>query len=319
MSTAMVFPGMGPTRFADTGRFMVANPIARRLARRASEVLGYDVTARFADASDDGDDYAEAAQVAFFVVCLALAEWACEELGVRPDIAAGPSFGAKTVTAFSGALSFEDAVTLTARLATTIHEYIATTHPDVVTVSCVRAGMDRLGPILAELTHEGEWYDLACEVDNGFYLLNMREHRAQWFTERLRRAGALPLYTMRPPMHSRLFQGLRERVERELLPELSFADPVLPVVSDQSGAVLTSAEGVRSMLLDGLVRPVRWPAVAAAFAAASVSKLVVAGPDSMFGRVDCVTSRFQVRAVDHRLAMRPARTRPRVQLALRAS
>ena len=319
MKSALVFPGMGPTRFSDTGRFMVANPVARRLLRRASEVLGYDVTARFADAGDDGDDYSEAAQVAFFVVCLALAEWARDELGITPGIAAGPSFGAKTVTAFTGALSFEDGVRLTAALATTIKEYIATEHADVVTVSCVRASMDRLGPILAELTHEGEWYDLACEVDNGFYLLNMREHRAGWFSDRLRQAGALPLYTMRPPMHSRRFQGLRDRVERELLPEFEFADPALPVVNDQSGAVLTTAAQVRSMLLDGLVRPVRWPAVAAAFAAASVSTVVVAGPDSMFGRVECVTGRFEVQAVDHRLAMRPARTRPPAPVALRAS
>jgi [acyl-carrier-protein] S-malonyltransferase len=309
VNTALVFPGMGPTRFAEVGRFLIANPGARRLLSRAGEVLGYDVVDRFADAGDAGDDYDEAAQVAFLVTCLALAEWAQAELGVRPDLCAGPSFGAKTVTGFTGALCFEDTVLLTARLARIIDAYIAAAHPDVVTLSFVRAPMSRLGPILSELTDQGEWYDLACEVDDGFYLLNLREHRAQWLAERLRAAGALPLYTMRPPMHSRLFQGLRDQVEREVLPAFSFADPAVPIVSDQTGAVLRSAAEVRALLLDGLLWPVRWPGVTAAFSAASVSRVVVAGPDSMFGRVDCVTRNFEVLAVDHRLAMRPVRAR----------
>ena len=73
--SAVVFPGMGASSFADVGRFMVANPFARRRAAIAGEVLGYSLIDRYRDSEHD---YTEAAQVAFLANCLALAEWAVD-------------------------------------------------------------------------------------------------------------------------------------------------------------------------------------------------------------------------------------------------
>jgi [acyl-carrier-protein] S-malonyltransferase len=65
---------------------------------------------------------------------------------------------------------------------------------------------------------------------------------------------------------------------------------------------------VRTMLLDGFVRPVQWPAVVATMSRLGVRTVYVAGQDSMFGRVGCTTRNFEVVAVNPKLAMRP---RPR--------
>ena len=45
--TALVFPGMGPSPFAEVGKFMLANPLARELFAEADEVLGYSLVDRF--------------------------------------------------------------------------------------------------------------------------------------------------------------------------------------------------------------------------------------------------------------------------------
>jgi [acyl-carrier-protein] S-malonyltransferase len=305
VQTAFVFPGMGPTRFADLGRFLVADPVARKLLGEADQALGYRVAERFADAVDE---YDEAAQVAFLISCLALAEQARDQ-GLSADLCTGPSFGQKTVVAFTGALSFVDAVRLTALLARALDTYFATEHRDVVTQTVVRMPAERLDPLLDDLSARGEWYEFACHLDNGFSMINLREHVLDDFVARVRGAGGMPLYAMRPPMHSSLFTGLRDHVDVDVLPRFTFAHPDVPVVCDQTGELLTTGAQLRGMLLDGFVRPVRWPDVVHAIRAAGATRLVVAGQDAMFSRVDCVRA-FDLHIVNPRSALQPVRTGP---------
>lgn len=302
--TAVVFPGMGPSRFADVGKFMLINPFARALTAAADERLGYSLVDRFRRAEGD---YSEYAQVAFFVNCLALARWAEQELGVRPDVCTGPSFGEKPAAVHVGSLSFEDGVWMTARLAQCLQEYFATEHRDIVTHSFVRTPEPALREVLDELAGQGEWYEISCYVDHDLYLVSLREGNVEWLRRRISAMGGLSLYTMRPPMHSAIFGGLRRKVADEVFAELRFTDPVLPVVADQDGTVVTSADGIRTMLLDSFVRPVRWPAVVSTLQRLGVGTVCVAGQDSLFGRVGCTTSNFTVVAVNPRLALQPRR------------
>ncbi|MFE0176334.1 ACP S-malonyltransferase [Streptomyces sp. NPDC059002] len=302
--TALVFPGMGPASFADVGRFMVVNRYARELVAVADEALGYSLVDTFRQAEGD---YSEAAQVAFFVNCLASAAWARDHLGVEPDVIAGPSFGEKAAIAYCGALPMADAVRLTAQIARCLDDYFAHEHRDIVTLSFVRTPQERLDEIRAELDEAGEWHEISCHVDEGFYMISLAEHRVEWLQDRLRAIGGLPLYTMRPPMHASAFGPLRDKAEREVLGAYTFADPKLPVVADQDGTLLRTGEELRTMLLDSFVRPMNWPSVTTSLKDLGVRRLCVAGPDSLFGRVPCTTGNFEVVAAHPRLAMTPRR------------
>ncbi|MET9443401.1 ACP S-malonyltransferase [Streptomyces sp. NPDC006610] len=301
---AIVFPGMGPSSFADVARFMLVNPHARKLVAEADEVLGHSLADRYEQAEGDYSPYA---QIAFVVNCLALARWAGERHGIEPQYVVGPSFGGRAAAVHAGVLSFPDAVRTTARLADCMDEYFAREHPDLVTHSFVRVPRERLDEMLAELTDRGEWHDVSCHVDDDFFMVTLSEKSLEPFQQRVRSVGGLSLYTMKPPMHSHVFGGLRDRVEREIFAGLSFADPVLPVVADQDGTVLTTGAGVRTMLLDGFVRPVRWPDVVASLREAGVGRLYVAGQDAMFTRVGCTTRAFEVVPFTPRAALQPAR------------
>lgn len=302
--TAMVFPGMSPTRFADLGKFMVINPLARKLVATADERLGYSLLDRFRETEGE---YSEFAQVAFLVSCLALAQWAQGELDVQPQLCTGPSFGEKAVTAFAGSLPAGEAVWMTARLARCMEEFFATEHTDVVTHSFVRTPWQRISEVLDDLSGRGEWYDISCYIDHDFYMVSVREKNLEWLQKRVRGIGGLPLYTMRPPMHSDIFGALRRKAEDEILGGLPFADPELPVVADQDGALVRSGDGIRQMLLDSFVRPLRWPDVVASMKRLGVRRVCVSGPDTLFGRVGCTTGNFEVTTVNPRLAMQPRR------------
>lgn len=301
---AVVFPGMAPSKFADVGRFMAVNPFARKLTGAASRRLGYPLLDRM---REDDADYSTAAQVGFLVNCLALAQWAEQELGVEADVCAGPSFGEKTLTAYCGALDIEDAVWMTAELARVQDEFFETEYTDVVTHSFTRTPQEQLTEVLAELTARGEWHEISCYIDRDFFMVSLREQNLDWLLERIRSLGGFSLYTMRPPMHVSVFGALQRKAEDTVIGELKFADPHLPVVADQDGTVLRTGEEIRTMLLDSFVRPLRWPDVVGTLRSMDVGTMCVAGPDSLFGRVACTTEHFEVLAATPRLAMQPRR------------
>ncbi|WP_250293134.1 ACP S-malonyltransferase [Streptomyces atroolivaceus] len=304
--TGIIFPGMGPQDFSVSGKFLLIDPVASEMLAEASDTVGYDVFARYKDSTSD---YSEEAQIAFLVVCLALARWAETTQGVSPQFCAGPSFGGKGAAVYSGALAFGDAVRLTSRLARYEAAFFTEECPGIVTHSFARTPRAVLDTISAELTASGEWHEISCHIDDDFYMLSLRDERLEWFQKRLRAEGGMPLYTMDPPMHASLFAPLRDKVEAELFGELRFADPRIPVVADQDGSVRTTADGVRGMLLDGFVKPVVWPAVVDTLLRSGVRDLCVAGPDSLFSRVPRTTRNFRVDQIGPRSVLQPRPTR----------
>lgn len=303
MNTGIVFPGMGPAGYAELGKFMATDPGARRLRRTADEVLGYSLMDRYRDA---GADYSEYSQVAFLICCLALSEHADELAGSKPLACAGPSFGAKTAIAYSGALSFGETVLLTARLARCEEEYFLTEYQDVITQSVARTPWPALRDILAAMTDRSEWHDISCHIDQDFHMVSLRASSLDRFLREVRAAGGLPLYAMRPPMHCAAFAPLRRKAEEEVLGDFVFRDPGLPIIADQDGSAVRSAASARGMLLDGFVRPVRWPDVVASMKGAGIVRIYISGPDSLFGRVPCTTANLEVVPVNHKTARRTA-------------
>ncbi|HEU0288450.1 MAG TPA: ACP S-malonyltransferase, partial [Nocardioidaceae bacterium] len=211
--SAIVFPGIGPTAYADMAKFLLVDPDGRELTMVADDVLGYSVIDRYGEADRP---YSPAERVAFMLVCLALARRAERVAGTRADVCAGPSFGGLPAAVHAGALTLPDAIRVVEAWTSHVDDYFAVAHSDVVTQSFARLPADRLAEICAELAADGEWSEIACHVDDQFWMLSVRESRLDWLQQRLRAVGGFPLYTMRPPMHSPSFAPLRDTIEREL-------------------------------------------------------------------------------------------------------
>jgi [acyl-carrier-protein] S-malonyltransferase len=197
---------------------------------------------------------------------------------------------------------------LVARLARCEQDYFRGAHTDVVTQSVARTPEPELRSILDGLTDRGEWHEISCYIDTDFFMVSMREQSLERFLREVRACGGLPVYAMRPPMHSSAFEPLRRRAEDEVLRDFQFSDPRLPIVSDFDGSIIGTANGVRAMLLGGIVRPVNWPASVRAMQTLGVAKIFIPGQDSLFGRVHCTTSNFTVVPLNPLMALRP-RTR----------
>lgn len=284
---------MGPSGYAELGKFVAANPCARRIRRIADQVLGYPLMDRYREAISD---YSEYSQIAFLVSCLAHSEQAAEAVHMPPAACTGPSFGEKAATAYSGALSIAETILLTARLARCEEEYFQGAHQDVVTQSVARLPGERLAEIRDGMTSRHEWSEVSCHIDEDFHMVSLGESSLDRFIQQVRAAGGLPLYAMRPPMHSSAFGALRRKIEDEVLGDFPIQDPHIPIIADQDGSLVTTAGGVRAMLLDSFVRPVRWPDVVRTMQGLGITTLYISGPDSLFGRVRCTTRNFAVAA-----------------------
>lgn len=303
MTSAVIFPGMGPTSYAELAKFVLLDRDARALFAQADEAAGFRILPAFRDAEGD---YSLPAQLAFLVGSLALAGWADRQDGGDRRLVAGPSFGAKPLCAYVGSLSVPDAVRMTVGLAALGERYFAAQHQDLVTVSFARVSQDRLQPVLDQLAADGHWHEMACYVDTEFLMLTLAQDRLAAFQADLRALGGLPLYEMRPPMHCSIFADLRQAAHDEVVGPLHFADPVIPVVDDSTGTVLRTGAQIRDMVLNTYTAPVRWPAVVATLLDHGVTELVVAGADALFSRVPCTVGNFTVLAASPRRALRPA-------------
>ncbi|WP_020501397.1 ACP S-malonyltransferase [Sciscionella marina] len=291
--TALVFPGMAPNRFAELTKFLLLNRAARQRVTEADDAIGYSVLDAYADSTDD---YGTAAQLAFLVSCVAIAD----ELELRPDVLTGVSFGQKAAAVFSGALDFSDAVRLTAIQAACEQEYFAVQHQDVVTHTVMRVPEDGWRTVLGELS----WYEISGVLDEGFHMISLHSGELDGFITRISEVGGYSLYTMRPPVHAPSFTALRNTAERSAFGDCPLRDPEIPVLADQDGSLVRTAEGIRGMLLDTFDRPIDWPQVTAALHRLEITDLHFCGTDNLFSRVPR-TKEFRVRSNNPKLALRP--------------
>ncbi|MFC9252759.1 ACP S-malonyltransferase [Amycolatopsis thailandensis] len=306
---AVLFPGMGPARAAELGRFLVIDPLARRLLGVAEHALGRSLLDPLARADEE---YNEHTQIAFVLASLALAERAEREHGLVPVAVGGASFGERAAVVRAGALPVPDLVRLVDAVARREREYFETAHQDLVSQFIVRTPEPALGEILDGIGHE-----LSGRFDDEVHLVTLRESALDEFVRRVRAAGGYALTTMRPAAHARMLGGLRDRLAEEVFGGFGFADPVLPIVSDQDGEPIRTGDEAASLLLESTVNAVRLPGLVHRFAGLGVGRVLVAGPDHLLHRLPGLTSAFTLLRADLKDTWKP-KPRPRLPEAVAA-
>jgi [acyl-carrier-protein] S-malonyltransferase len=277
----VVFPGLAPSNFTSVGHYMTRDPSAMRWLARAADILGFSLVARL---RTGGPESAVHEQLAFLVNCLALADWAVRELGMRADVCVPGSFGQLAAACFVGSLSYEQTLDLTLRSAKAEQEYFFT-HPGLATQFFCSVTTPNLERLLEDHREGGGRHEESCDLGRGFYGITVAEPDLVAFARRIRAVGGVPLHVMRPPMHCRSLGPLRRHLEQSVYPGMDFADPVMPVVRDRDGAVVTSGEGVRDLLLGSVDGPVRWPSVLDTMTRMGVRRVFVPGPGNVFDRL----------------------------------
>lgn len=271
-----VFPGQG-AQFVGMGKELYdSNADAKQIFERANDVLGFKITDVIFSGTDDELKETKVTQPSVFIHSYISATVLGGER--HPDMVAGHSLGEFTALALSGALTFEDALTLVSKRAqamqkacelqpSTMAAVIGLSDEKVVEVCqsigddiVVAANFNCPGQVVISGTLSG--IERACQL--------AKDAGAK---------RALPL-KVGGAFHSPLMETAREELAQAIA-ETSFSTPICPVYQNVDARPHTDADEIRDNLNRQLTAPVLWTPLVRQMVADGCGHFVEYGPGSV--------------------------------------
>lgn len=271
---AYVFPGQG-SQFPGMGKELYeSNSKARELFSRASEILGFDISAIMFSGSADDLRATAVTQPAVFLHSVITA--LCMD-DFKPEMTAGHSLGEFSALVAAGALEFEDALRLVAVRADAMQKaceavpgtMAAVLGMDFKTIEDICAGIDGVvvpanynSPGQLVISGENDAIDRACAA--------------------LKEAGAKRALKLSVggAFHSPLMAPAAERLAKAI-EDTAFKAPLCPVYQNVDALPATDPEQIKGNLLKQLTSPVRWAQTVENMIADGATSFTEVGPGTV--------------------------------------
>ncbi|MBQ4502556.1 MAG: ACP S-malonyltransferase [Alistipes sp.] len=245
-----VFPGQG-SQFPGMGKELYDNSeVAKELFEKANEILGFRITDIMFEGTAEQLRQTNVTQPAVFLHSVVLAK----VLGIVPDAVAGHSLGEFSALVASGALTFEDGLTLVAKRAAAMQS----------------ACQAEEGSMAAVLALDDETIERVCEQCDGVVVaanyncpgqvvISGAAEAVKVACKEMKAAGAkraLPL-PVGGAFHSPLMESARVELEKAIS-EAEISTPLCPIYQNVDAKPYTDPEQIKKNLIAQLTAPVRW-------------------------------------------------------------
>jgi len=254
---AFLFPGQGAQKVGMGSDLLVARPeLFDRYFGLADEASGKPVRQLALEGPTEALTETDVAQPALFALSLAVLE-AARELGLQADFVAGHSLGEYTAAVASGALSLEDGMPLVCergrRMAAAQSE-----RPGSM-AAVIGLDADALAALCEQVSAEVGLVALANLNTPTQIVVSGETGAVARIVELAPDAGAerAVLLKVGAAFHSALMEPVQAALA-ERMSDLEWHDPEAPLASNASGALVTTAEAVKSALVAQIASPVRW-------------------------------------------------------------
>ncbi|MEW6532963.1 MAG: ACP S-malonyltransferase [Thermodesulfobacteriota bacterium] len=255
-SVALMFPGQG-SQYPGMGKDLAAeSPTARGIFQRADDVLGYSLSRIMMEGAESDLTRTLHTQPAVFVHSMALLEVMRERSSLNPAIAAGHSLGEYSALCAAGVLSFDDALEI-------IHVRAKGMEEAQPPGTCAMAAI--IGPAKDEVLEivkscRGEDILEAANfnapdqvvVSGNLSAVNRVVEAAK--TKPRTKAVLLPVSSA---FHTVLMKPAQVALS-EKLASVELRAPEFPVVANVTGRPYPFPDGVKGLMVEQLVNPVRW-------------------------------------------------------------
>ena len=245
-----VFPGQG-SQTPGMGKELYDNSeVAQQMFERANEILGFRITDIMFSGTAEQLRQTDVTQPAVFLHSVILAK----ALNITPDAVAGHSLGEFSALVASGALSFEQGLTLVAKRAAAMQ----------------RACCENEGTMAAVVTTDDATVEHICQQTDGVVVaanyncpgqvvISGEVEAVKAACEALKSAGvrrALPL-PVGGAFHSPLMESARIELE-QAISESDFSTPICPIYQNIDAKPYTTPEQIKANLIAQLTSPVLW-------------------------------------------------------------
>jgi len=273
-SVAYVFPGQG-SQSVGMGRDLYESyPAAREVFEQADERLGFSLSELCFEGPEDELRRTVNAQPALVTMSFACLKAAQEtDKGLPPPaFVAGHSLGEYTALAAAGVLDFADTVYLARERGRLMYQ----------------AGLERPGTMAAIIGLDEPVLTGICqETDTRLANINCPGQLViSGATDNITRAielatekgasRAIPLQVsgaFHTPMMQPAVDGMAE-----IIPTLTFREPTIPIIANTSARPMTSAEAVKSELLEQLCNSVQWQGSIEYMTENGITSIIEIGP-----------------------------------------
>lgn len=273
---AFLFPGQG-SQTVGMGKALVDQfPTARATFEQADEALGYAISKLCFEGPADELTLTANAQPAILTCSVAALRVLGEETDLSPEVVAGHSLGEYSALVCAGAISLEDAARSVHLRGKFMQEAVP---PGEGAMAALMGATPETAAALCEAAAQGQVLSPANFNGAGQIVIAGAAAAVARAVDRAKEHGvkrAIPLQVS-APFHCALMEPAAARLA-EVLAEVSFADPKVPVVTNVEAAPNESGARARELLVKQVTAPVRWEESVLQMAEQGVTSAVELGP-----------------------------------------
>jgi [acyl-carrier-protein] S-malonyltransferase len=256
--THILCPGQGAQQVGMGKDYFERHEVARQTFERANEVLGLDLASIAFGGPEERLNQTDISQPAIYVTSIACYRSATQTGTIDPASItawAGLSLGEYTALHLGGVFSFEDGLKLVAARGKYMQQAATAVPSGMVAIA---GGDEAKVTELCQQSAEGEVLVPANFNAPGQIVVSGSARACERIVKVAEAAGlkAIPL-KVAGAFHSPLMQPAADKMAAEL-DKVAFASPKQPVYANVTAAPHTDAASIKKLLVDQIVKPVRW-------------------------------------------------------------